>query len=120
MARPTRVDLAGAWYHVLNRGAERRLFFRSRRCCEKFLAVLSNLPIRFGVRIRGYTLMGNYYYLQIQTREANLSRAVHWMNLSYSFWFNRKYGRFGPLFRGRFKAVMHEAPEALRISRYIH
>jgi putative transposase len=120
MARPTRVDLAGACYHVLNRGAERRQIFRSRRCYEKFLEVLSNLPMRFGVRIHGYVLMGNHYHLQIQTREPNLSRAVHWMNVSYSVWFNRKYGRVGPLFQGRFKAVMHEAPEALRISRYIH
>ena len=120
MARPTRVDLAGAWYHVLNRGAERRQIFRSRRCYEKFLEVLSNLPMRFGVRIHGYVLMGNHYHLQMQTREPNLSRAVHWMNVSYSVWFNRKYGRVGPLFQGRFKAVMHEAPEALRISRYIH
>jgi hypothetical protein len=30
MARPTRIDFPGAWYHVLNRGIEKRLIFRSR------------------------------------------------------------------------------------------
>jgi hypothetical protein len=35
MARATRVDFPGAWYHVLNRGTERRAIFRSTRCCEK-------------------------------------------------------------------------------------
>jgi REP-associated tyrosine transposase len=120
MARATRVDLAGEWYHVVNRGAERRPIFRSRRCYEKFLELLSNLPVRFGVRIHGYVLMGNHYHLQIRTQEANLSKTVHWLNVSYSVWFNRKYGRVGPLFQGRFKAIMHEASQALRINRYIH
>ena len=32
------------------------------------------------------------------------------MNVSYSVWFNRKYGRFGPLFRGRFKSRYARSP----------
>jgi hypothetical protein len=30
MARQTRIDFPGAWYHVLNRGIEKRLIFRPR------------------------------------------------------------------------------------------
>jgi hypothetical protein len=37
-----------------------------------------------------------------------------------SVWFNRKYSRVGPLFQGRFKAILHEPTEALKINRYIH
>ena len=120
MARATRVDFPGAWYHVLNRGTERRAIFRSKRCCEKFIELLSSLPERFGVRLHGYALMGNHYHLQLESREANLSKAVHWLNVSYSVWFNRKYSRVGPLFQGRFKAILHEPTEALKINRYIH
>ena len=120
MARATRVDFPGAWYHVLNRGTERRTIFRSTRCCERFIELLSSLPERFGVRLHGYALMGNHYHLQLESREANLSKALHWLNVSYSVWFNRKYSRVGPLFQGRFKAILHEPTEALKISRYIH
>jgi putative transposase len=120
MARATRVDFPGAWYHVFNRGTERRAIFLSTRCCEKFIELLSSLPERFGVRLHGYALMGNHYHLQLENREANLSKAVHWLNVSYSVWFNRKYGRVGPLFQGRFKAILHEPTEALKINRYIH
>jgi REP element-mobilizing transposase RayT len=120
MARATRVDFPGAWYHVLNRGTERRAIFRSTRCCEKFIQLLSSLPERFGVRLHGYALMGNHYHLQLESREANLSKALHWLNVSYSVWFNRKYSRVGPLFQGRFKAILHEPTEALKINRYIH
>jgi putative transposase len=113
MARATRVDFPGAWYHVLNRGIEKRAIFRSRPSNEKFMELLSSLPERFGVRLHGYVLMGNHYHLQVEGREANLSQAIHWLNVSYSVWFNRKYGRVGPLFQGRFKAVLHEPAEAL-------
>ena len=63
--------------------------------------------------------MGNHYHLQLESREANLSKALHWLNVSYSVWFNRKYSRVGPLFQGRFKAILHEPTEALKINRYI-
>ena len=104
MARATRVDFPGAWYHVLNRGTERRTIFRSTRCCERFIELLSSLPERFGVRLHGYALMGNHYHLQLESREANLSKALHWLNVSYSVWFNRKYSRVGPLFQGTFQS----------------
>ena len=37
MARPLRVELAGAWYHITARGNERRAIFRSERDREHFL-----------------------------------------------------------------------------------
>jgi hypothetical protein len=39
--------------------------------------------------------MGNHYHLQLESREANLSKALHWLNVSYSMWFNRKYNAVG-------------------------
>jgi putative transposase len=72
MARPTRIDFPGAWYHVFNRGIEKRFIFRSTRCYERFLELLATLPGRFGVRLHGYVLMPNHYHLQVETPEANL------------------------------------------------
>jgi hypothetical protein len=99
-ARITWVDFPGAWYHVLNRETERRAIFRSTRCYEQFFELPSSLPERLGVRLHGYALMGNHYHLQLESREANLSKALHCLNVSYSGWFNRKYSRVGPLFQG--------------------
>jgi hypothetical protein len=65
--------------------------------------------------------MDNHYHLLLETREANLSRAMQWLQTSYSMWFNRKYGRVGPLFEGRFKAIMVDRAEwGLALSRYLH
>jgi hypothetical protein len=42
-------------------------------------------------------------------------------NVSYSTWFNRLHRRVGPLFQGRFKAVLHDQDgSALTINRYVH
>jgi putative transposase len=121
MARSLRIDLADGWYHVLSRGVERRQIFPDEKSNLHFLELLGCLPIRFGVRIHGYVLMGNHYHLQLQTPQANLSRAMQWLNLSYGAWFNRRWQRSGPLVQGRYKAILHE-PEntALIINRYIH
>jgi putative transposase len=106
MARPTRLDLEGGWYHVLNRGIERRSIFKSSNCYSHFVELLSRLPKRFGVRIHGYVLMANHYHLQIEAPQANLSRAIQWLNVSYSIWFNRKYQPMGPLFVERMSQLL--------------
>lgn len=121
MARPLRLDIAGGWYHVINRGLEKRQIFPDERANAHFLDLLSVLPIRFALKVHAYVLMGNHYHLQIETPKANLSQAMQWLNVSYSAWFNRAHRRVGPLFQGRFKAVLHDRDgSALTINRYIH
>jgi putative transposase len=121
MARPLRIDIENGWYHVVNRGLERRQIFGDERSNLRFLELLSKLPDRFGLRIHGYVLMGNHYHLQVETPKANLSQAIQWLNVSYSTWYNRLNQRVGPLFQGRFKAVLHDLDSAaLTINRYIH
>jgi hypothetical protein len=78
------------------------------------------LPERFDIEMLAYVLMPNHYHLQLRTQDANLSQAIHWLNVNYSVWFNRKYDRVGPLFQGRFKAILHDPSAALTISNYIH
>lgn len=76
---------------------------------------------RFCVRLHAYVLMDNHYYLLVKLTELNLnlSRTGQWLDGSYSTWFNRRHGRSGPLFQGRFKAVIVDAVEWwLALSRY--
>jgi putative transposase len=121
MARSLRINVQNGWYHVLNRGVEKRQIFPDEEANLHFLELLGCFPARFSVRIHGYVLMGNHYHLQLETPQANLSRAMQWLNLSYGAWFNRRYQRSGPLFQGRFHAILHEAKtSALQINRYIH
>jgi putative transposase len=121
MARALRVLVPGAWYHVVNRGIERRLIFYGEAYYQKFEELLGLLVQQFGVRIHSYVLMPNHYHLQLETPRGNLSEAIRWLNVSYAVWLNRKRGRVGPLFQGRFKAMLHDPDESgFKVHTYIH
>ena len=121
MARPLRIDFPHGWYHVTARGLERRTIFKDDPDRAHFLELVGAATERFGVVIHAYVLMDNHYHLVVETPAANLSQAMQWVNVSYSVWFNRRRGRVGPLFQGRFKAVVVEvAAYAVELSRYVH
>ena len=121
MARALRIERAGGWYHVTVRGNERRAIFRDDRDRRHFCDLMAEAVQMFGWRLHAYVLMDNHFHLLVQTPEPNLGRGMHWLNVSYSVWFNRRHERSGHLFQGRYKAIIVE-PSAwgLALSRYIH
>ena len=66
MSRALRVEYAGAWYHVMNRGLARQAIFRSDAHREIFLELLHEIHNRYRVEIHAYCLMGNHYHLIIR------------------------------------------------------
>jgi putative transposase len=121
MARPLRVHRADAWYHVTARGTKRRDIFREEPDRRHWLELIPELAERFRVPIFAYVMMANHYHLLLSAPELNLSKAMQWFQTSYSMWFNRKHGRVGPLFQGRFHAVVVEPNAfAYELSRYVH
>jgi hypothetical protein len=57
MARPLRIVIEDGWYHVINRGIERRSIFRSAADSGRFLQLLAQLPTRFGLLVHCYALI---------------------------------------------------------------
>jgi len=121
MARPLRIDQEDTFYHVLNRGNERRAIFRDDRDREGFIERLGRCSERFSLRVYAYVLMGNHYHLLVRTGEANLSAAIQWLGVSYSTWHNARHRRSGHLFQGRFKSfLITEDTYLYRLLLYIH
>lgn len=121
MSRPLRVAVADGWYHCLNRGIERHVIFTDDHDYGHFLRLLGETVEQYRFRMHAYCLMDNHYHLIVQTPEANLSRGMQWLGLSYSSWFNARHSRVGHLFQGRFKSVSVEDGQwALELSWYVH
>jgi putative transposase len=121
MSRPLRIDRDGGCYHVTARGNERRAIYRDETDRLKFLELLAEQSHRFWLLPWGYVLMNNHYHLGLETSEPNLSRAMQWLNVSYSVWFNRRHHRSGHLFQGRFEAVLVDWEHwGLELVRYMH
>lgn len=121
MARPLRIEYPGAFYHVFSRGQRQEPIVQDSLDRERFLLDLGRMVELFRVSVHGYCLMTNHYHLILETPDANLSRAVQWLNVSYATYYNRRHRYVGHLFQGRFKAILVDADAYLdALSRYIH
>lgn len=121
MARRLRIEFEGALYHVMNRGLDRRLLYKSERDFERFVQNLEASVDRYGVKLHAYALMDNHFHLIIQTPLANLSAFMQGLQTQYGVYFNRKYRRSGHVFQGPYKAeLIEEDRYLLLLSRYVH
>ncbi|MDO8525032.1 MAG: transposase [Candidatus Omnitrophota bacterium] len=121
MARQLRIEYEGAFYHVIQRGIERRNIFASDSDKYKFLSYLDFAHTGYGAIIHSYVLMNNHYHIIMETPQANLSKIMHYLNASYASYYNAKRKRAGPLYQGRYKAILVEQNAYLhQLSRYIH
>jgi REP element-mobilizing transposase RayT len=120
MARPLRIEFPGALYHVTSRGNARQDIALEDKDRAAFLAVLAKARERFAWLVHAYCLMGNHYHLMVETPEANLSRGMRQLNGVYTQRFNRRHGRVGHLFQGRYKAILVERESyLLELCRYV-
>lgn len=121
MPRPLRLTFPNAWYHVMNRGAGYKKIYKSSKHRKIFLDLLEDASQLFGIEVHAYCLMDHHYHLLIKTPRENLSRAMRHINGLYTQRYNRLENMDGPLFRGRFKAIIIDKEAyLLQVSRYIH
>lgn len=108
MARPLRLELAGALYHVTSRGDGRDGVYRSDDDRRAWLVALAQVCERFSWVCHAYCQMTDHYHLLIETPNANLSKGMRHLNGVYTQDFNRRHQSVGPVFQGRFKAILVE------------
>jgi len=120
MARPLRIEYAGALYHVTSRGDRREDIYFDDDDREIWLALFARVCSRFNWRCHAWCLMDNHYHIVIETIEGNLSQGMRQLNGVYTQQSNRKHGLFGHLFQGRYKAILVEKEAyLLELSRYV-
>ncbi len=120
MARPLRLEFPGAIYHVTSRGNARNVIFLDDEDRTLFLGCLGEVVARLGWRAHAYCLMDNHYHLLIETPEGNLSIGMRQLNGVYTQRFNRRHGRVGHVFQGRFKAIVVDRDSyLLELCRYV-
>lgn len=130
------------YYHLYNRGVEKRNIFIDKKDWERFHKLLyvanSNIPFRFTdikdqtintidrgdpiVAIGAYVLMPNHFHILAKEVSKNgLSMFMEKLATGYSMYFNKKHERVGPLFQGRFKSEHVVRDEHLKyLYAYIH
>ncbi len=121
MARPLRIEYEGAFYHVTSRGNERKEIFSGPKDYERFKHYLREAQDKYDFLLHGYVLMTNHYHLILETNKANLHQIMHYLNGSYTTYFNLRNGRSGHLFQGRYKGIVVDVDNyLLELSCYLH
>jgi len=123
MARPLRIEYAGAVYHVMARGNQGQAIFRDDKDRGRFLETLGEACEKTGWRVHAYVLMGNHYHLLVETPEGNLVAGMKWLQGTYTQRHNGRHQVFGHLFQGRYKAVIMDGQSAAYfevVGTYIH
>jgi putative transposase len=120
MARPLRIDFPEALYHVTSRGDRREPIFFDDADRLAFLDVLALGCERLEVDAHAWCLMGNHYHLVLATPQGNLSALMRHLNGVYTQRFNRRHGKVGHVFQGRFKAILVDRDAyLLAVCRYV-
>lgn len=120
MARRRRVQYPGGVYHVMARGNRRGLIFEDDADCTTFFRLLGQAAERYQFRIYSACLMNNHYHCVAETPHGELSDAMRFLNGVFAQASNRRHGRTGHLFEGRFRSLVVQRESYLkRVARYV-
>ncbi len=132
------------FYHVYNRGTDKRTIFYDRADYRRFVELLyiSNSKIAVNVRdihkshknifeyekietlvaIGAYCLMPNHFHILLTpVIDDGVSKFMNKLGTSYSMYFNKRNNRSGSLFQGTFKSQHADTDEYLKyLYAYIH
>ncbi|MDX2425859.1 MAG: transposase [Cycloclasticus sp.] len=120
MARPLRIEYAGALYHVTSRGDRREDIYVDDEDRLIWLDIFAQVCSRFNWRCHAWCLMDNHYHIVIETIEGNLSQGMRQLNGVFTQKSNRRHGRVGHVFQGRYKAILvQKDAHLLELTRYV-
>lgn len=134
------------YYHIYNRGIDRREIFIDKQDCAFFLYCLklylspqdillktqllspkmlykiTQLNLNNELNLLSFALMPNHFHLQVKQHEKDsIAKLTRRVLTTYVQYFNKKYKRNGPLFESAYKAILTETDaQHLYLSCYIH
>ena len=120
MARKLRIQYAGAFYHVINRGNYRSWIFETTGARLSFLECLGLTCQAKGWVVHAWCLMGNHYHLLIETPQPNLVEGMRWLQSTFANRFNRFRKSNGHVFQGRYQAILLDGDAVAAVCHYIH
>ncbi|MBN2558786.1 MAG: transposase, partial [Clostridia bacterium] len=108
-------------YHIRVRGTHGINLFNDDEDKEKYLFLLKKYAFIFKFKIYSYCFMDTHAHYFIDPLGTDISIIMHRINLSYAQYYNKKYKRYGHVFRDRFESnPVCNNSYSLALSIYIH
>jgi len=107
MPRGSRLLISNVCYHIIQRGNQKQNIFLEDADFEKYLEILLHYKRKYYFKLYAYCLMPNHIHLIAEVNKVNdLAKIMQGIALTYTLWFNKKYGKVGHLWQGRFKNMI--------------
>lgn len=103
MPRRLRIESLG-FHHVYNRGVAKGTVFEDEKDKAKFIELMANMAKEYKFNIHSFCLMDNHYHILVENKRENLSTGMRQLGAQYASYFNKRHGRIGHLWQGRFKS----------------
>ena len=114
MGRRRRNNSEPCCYHVTHRCHGRSFLFRFKHDRRSYLERLRETALRFDISVLDYMVTSNHVHLLIYSSSASvLSKAMHHLQGNTARDYNRRKGREGAFWRGRYHPTMIENGEHL-------
>lgn len=121
MPRQQRDKSNTGFYHVMIRGNERKNLFLDDQDRLYFMGILKTKKEDNRYKLHAFCIMDNHVHLLLQECEEDIANIMKRINISYVFYFNKKYQRIGHLFQDRYRSEKIEQDSyLLAVVRYIH
>lgn len=121
MGRRARLVLSGVPLHVIQRGNNRNACFKAETDYRVYLSMLHEASTAVDCSIHAYVLMTNHVHLLLSSDDiSSPSSLMKALGQRFAQYINRRYGRTGTLWEGRFRSCLVEGePYLLTCQRYI-
>lgn len=121
MPREARIISKTGKYHIVVKSIKEFDLFRDNNDKTKYLEIINKYKIKYGFTLYAYCLMDNHGHYIIDCLGSDISTVVGCINLCYGYYYNKKYDRYGPVFKGRFHSTPIENDRyMITVSAYIH
>ena len=121
MARLKRLAVSGCVHHIVMRGLAGTPIFAAAEDFARYAELLARWSSTLRVEVHAYVLMPSEVQALVTPQEGSaLGRLVQALGRDYTTAFNRRIGRVGTLWQGRFQAAPVESgPRVVDCMRYI-
>ena len=114
MARRHRLSPPGIPLHVIHRGTDRCAIFRDEVDFKTYWHVISDASRRARCAIHAYALMSNHVHLLVTpVQTGGVASMIQLVGCQYVRLFNRRHGRTGTLWEGRYRSAIIDSDRYL-------
>ena len=121
MPRYARLYYPEGVFHIISRCLNRQFLIEGPQDRGKYLQLIGSSLKRSDATVLAWCLMSSHIHLVVRAGNDPLEKLMKPLHTGYAIWKNKRVGRLGPVFSGRYISPLEEEEAyLLELIRYVH